>query len=221
MSNLSKIQKMLTLQDNINSKVSSTWRSNHNQWYRAIWMESAEMLEHNGWKWWKKQQCDMEQVQLELVDIWHFGLSIFLENNQEHHSELARMLECDLKVYLDNGPHNMDGFNVNVEKFVLNTIQTPNMFDIWGFCILMNQVGMDLDKLYVLYLSKNVLNMFRQDNGYKTGGYQKIWNDDKEDNQHLMDIIADMDINVGDVETLLYQKLEDCYKQFISKNIVT
>jgi hypothetical protein len=44
--------------------------------------------------------------------------------------------------------------------------------------------------LYELYIAKNVLNMFRQANGYKDGTYVKIW-DGLEDNVILMDIIKD------------------------------
>ena len=54
------------------------WRGQGYPWYRAIWVECAELLDHYGWKWWKHQTPDLEQVQLELVDIWHFGLSDLL-----------------------------------------------------------------------------------------------------------------------------------------------
>ena len=68
-----KITTMLELQDSMNSKVSPDWRSAGNEWYRAIWMEASEMLEHYGWKWWKKQEPDAMQVKLEIVDIVHFA----------------------------------------------------------------------------------------------------------------------------------------------------
>lgn len=40
----SQIQQMLTLQDAMNTRVSDTWRENGYEWYRAIWVECAEML---------------------------------------------------------------------------------------------------------------------------------------------------------------------------------
>ena len=70
---------MLALQDAMNSKINPEWRQAGNEWYRAIWIECAEMLDHYGWKWWKHQQADMDQVTLEIVDIWHFMLSDMLE----------------------------------------------------------------------------------------------------------------------------------------------
>ena len=53
-----QINQMLTMQDAMNSRVSETWRSNGYEWYRAIWVECAEMLDHHGWKWWKAQTKD-------------------------------------------------------------------------------------------------------------------------------------------------------------------
>ena len=73
-----QIIQMLSMQDAMNSRVSETWRDNNYEWYRAIWVECAEMLDHHGWKWWKHQEIDVAQVQLELVDIFHFGLSLRL-----------------------------------------------------------------------------------------------------------------------------------------------
>ena len=49
-------------------------------------------MDHYGWKWWKKQSPDTEQVKLELVDIWHFGLSqLILEHgiNDENARAIA------------------------------------------------------------------------------------------------------------------------------------
>ena len=34
--------------------------------------ECSELLDHYGWKWWKHQATDLDQVKLEIVDIWHF-----------------------------------------------------------------------------------------------------------------------------------------------------
>ena len=79
-----QISTMLDLQDSMNSKVKDDWREQNFEWYRAIWIECAELLDHHGWKWWKKQQPDVNQIALELVDIWHFGLSLLLLKDQSH-----------------------------------------------------------------------------------------------------------------------------------------
>jgi hypothetical protein len=43
-----------------------------------------------------------------------------------------------------------------------------------------------------LYVGKNVVNRFRQDRGYKTGEYHKVFGG-MEDNQHLIEIMAQLD----------------------------
>ena len=66
---------MLAMQDRMNTRVHEQWVEQSFEWYRAIWIECGELVEHYGYKWWKKQEPDMEQVRLEVIDIWHFGLS--------------------------------------------------------------------------------------------------------------------------------------------------
>lgn len=46
---------MLEMQNAMNTKVHEQWFSQGFEWYRAIWVECAEMLDHYGWKWWKNK----------------------------------------------------------------------------------------------------------------------------------------------------------------------
>lgn len=74
-----KIRVMLTMQDEMNCHVDHDWRERNREWYRAIWIECAELMDHfGGWKWWKHAEPDIEQAMLEIVDIWHFGISLRL-----------------------------------------------------------------------------------------------------------------------------------------------
>ena len=73
-----KLITMLRLQDAMNTKVHPEWTQQGFEYYRAVWVECAELLDHHGWKWWKKQNPDIEQIKLELIDIWHFGMSMLL-----------------------------------------------------------------------------------------------------------------------------------------------
>ena len=43
-----KIKEMLDLQNKINEKVHPHWREQNFEWYRAIWVECAELLDHYG-----------------------------------------------------------------------------------------------------------------------------------------------------------------------------
>ena len=60
---------MLQMQHRMNSRVHDDWINQSFEWYRATWIECGELMDHVGYKWWKKQTPDMEQVRLEVVDI--------------------------------------------------------------------------------------------------------------------------------------------------------
>ena len=92
-----QITQMLTMQDAMNSRVSDTWKNNNYEWYRAIWVECAEMLDHHGWKWWKAQTLDLPQVQMELVDVWHFALSHMIIQHHGDINKAASDIEAALK----------------------------------------------------------------------------------------------------------------------------
>jgi hypothetical protein len=66
---------------------------------------------------------------------------------------------------------------------------------------------MDSNELYRQYVGKNVLNFFRQDHGYKEGTYNKIWNG-REDNEHLVDVLSNLDISLSDYSDKVYSGLE-------------
>ena len=48
------LQTMAEMQDAHNTLVHEHWRTQGHEYYRAMWVECAEMLDHFGWKWWKK-----------------------------------------------------------------------------------------------------------------------------------------------------------------------
>jgi len=197
---------MLELQDAMNSKVNADWRNQGNAWYRAIWVECAELMDHYGWKWWKSQTPDSEQVELELIDIWHFGISIALEQSEDYDA-LAQSLENKLVFEVVEGD-----FREAVEAFALETLSSK-AFDVKGFARLMSLSGLSFNALFRSYVAKNVLNIFRQDHGYKDGSYVKVWKG-KEDNEHLMEVLAtlsqeELSMNV------IYDKLSERYSETV------
>lgn len=200
-----QIATMLELQDSMNSKVREDWREQNFEWYRAIWIECAELLDHHGWKWWKKQQPDVNQIALELVDIWHFGLSLLLLKDQSHEV----ISESVVKAF-DHVEASGD-FAINLEEFTKNTLVTKD-FDINGFVGLVKGIGMQFDQLYIAYVGKNVLNFFRQDHGYQDGSYHKQWGG-KEDNEHLVEIVGKLDTNLPTFKDDLYSEMKAVYQQ--------
>lgn len=201
--NLNKLVVMLEMQNAMNTKVHEQWFSQGFEWNRAIWVECAEMLDHYGWKWWKKQTPDTEQVILELVDIFHFGLSLRIDGETSY-LELAKQLEEEL-----SSPKTADDFKQTLEILAASAV-ADKMFNAKAFAGCMAQIGMNIDDLYRGYVGKNTLNFFRQDHGYKDGSYIKVWNG-KEDNEHLVDVVKSLDTEHAGFAKLVYQGLEARY----------
>jgi len=197
-----QLQTMLELQDAMNTRVNDDWRSKHFEWYRAIWIECAELMDHYGWKWWKHQSPDVEQVKLELIDIWHFGLSILLERGVA-----SPLILIELEEAL--GSDKKDNFKDILENFALYTLENKD-FSIPLFIALLEATDMSFDDLYRGYVGKNVLNFFRQDHGYQEGTYQKVWNA-KEDNEHLVELVSELDPSDKQFSDKLYASLKARY----------
>jgi dimeric dUTPase (all-alpha-NTP-PPase superfamily) len=194
---------MLEMQDAMNSRVNPAWRQADNAWYRAIWTECAEMLDHYGWKWWKHQQPDLEQVQLELVDIMHFAMSDYLLQDADS-AEVAARIEAELA-----DPRQCQDIRVAIEVMAQDTIAQQSMH-FSDFANIMALIEMDFDQLYRMYVGKNVLNFFRQDHGYKDGSYIKTWAD-REDNEHLVEVLGNLDSNSPSFRDDVYQGLSNRY----------
>ncbi len=76
----------------------------------------------------------------------------------------------------------------------------------------MAAAGLDFEGLYCGYVGKNVLNFFRQDHGYKDGSYIKNWSG-REDNEHLVELVADLDASSESFKEDLYQGLAQRYRE--------
>ena len=206
---LTQLSSMLALQDQMNTLVHPQWREQNFAWYRAIWTECAELLDHYGWKWWKKQHCDIEQVQLELIDIWHFGLSILLvthaDSNQiasdlAHQYQQSQTNEVEPKEFKDL-----------LESFTVDVLQHQH-FDATLFFPLMHSINLSMEQLFKSYVGKNMLNRFRQDHGYQSGTYHKLWQG-REDNEHLVEILEQLDSGSANFVEQLYVAMQQRYPQ--------
>ncbi|MDJ0882176.1 MAG: dUTP diphosphatase [Gammaproteobacteria bacterium] len=196
---------MLELQNEMNRWVHQDWANQGFEFYRAIWVEASEMLEHYGWKWWKHQQPDMPQVKLEVIDIVHFSLSIELQKE----TNLSVIAEKVASAF--NAPRHTSDIKTAIELLAMETIQDKDShFDI--IAGLMQHLQMDFAELYERYVGKNVLNIFRQDHGYKTGEYIKMWNG-REDNEYLEDILEELNVNSASYRDDVYSSLSSRYSE--------
>ncbi|MGI9288825.1 MAG: dUTP diphosphatase [Pseudomonadales bacterium] len=199
-----QFKSMLQLQDSMNTKVHPEWIQQGYAYYRALWLECGELVEHYGYKWWKKQTPDMQQVQLEVVDIWHFGLSMLFDGRTV--DEIAAALDEELQ----QGEVAELGVLDATEALAEATLATRK-FSIVKFWSLLRAAEMNADILYRSYVGKNVLNFFRQDNGYQEGSYIKLWQG-REDNEHLVELSEQLDADSDSYAQDLYAALTKRYQ---------
>ena len=198
------LNTMASMQEHHNTQVHQEWRTQGYEYYRAIWVECAEMLDHFGWKWWKKQNPDLDQVKLELVDIWHFALSEMLRAGTLNDDVGVALSKVQVSAQTDPG-----AFRLAIEALASSSLQTRS-FEMRPFIEAMRTLPMDYEELYGLYIGKNVLNQFRQNNGYQSGTYRKLWQG-REDNEHLVEVLGQFTGNPASLPERLYQALEARY----------
>jgi hypothetical protein len=147
----------------------------------------------------------MEQVRLEVIDIWHFGLSALFGDGRTY-EQIARGIADSLEDYRQR-PQGVREAAESVAAYALN----QRGFSVRLFWDLMHAVELDFDELHRHYVGKNVLNLFRQDHGYKDGTYQKLWQG-REDNEHLMELLKELDSRAANYADDLYARLAERYR---------
>jgi len=201
---LQQLTTMLEMQDRMNRKVHPDWIAQDFAWYRALWIECGELVEHHGYKWWKKQEPAWEHVRLEVVDIWHFGMSMCFDGRNTP-AQIAAVLVAELEA----DPPATLPLPEAVEALAGEVLATRR-FPVSRFWSVMQAAGLGLDALFTAYVGKNVLNFFRQDHGYKQGTYRKQWQG-REDNEHLSELAGSLDSRDPAYAEQLYQALGNRY----------
>ena len=193
---MNKLLCMLELQQQLNDTTNGIgWEKGITKegtpinWRRCIYMESAEMIDSFGWKHWKSiaQPTDYANLQIEIVDVWHFVMSLVLEfsNKAESIEELSeRMAQTPEYQKLNTSIPLTFGSDLLLMTRIENVMRLsliPISAEMVGalveeFFELAYLGALNATELYRLYVGKNILNQFRQDHGYKEGSYIKIWN---------------------------------------------
>jgi hypothetical protein len=215
-----KFKEMFELQNRLNNNTNGIeWISgitNKNRtinWYRCIYMETAEAIDSLNWKHWKdiNKKDDIENLKIEVVDIWHFIMSQIIKNNkcniEKSYKETYQIFKIINEQYTFNKDKKDKYLINNLENLIRETINDEINLSTF-FLILFSIEGFKMDDVYKLYLGKNCLNEFRQNHGYKDGTYIKLWNN-KEDNVYMQNIL-EKNNNISFDE--LYNELETIYK---------
>ena len=197
---IEQIKEMMKIQNKLNNHLDKKWMKKDWNFSLASDVKMVEAIEHYGWKWWKHQECDINQVKMELVDIWHFLLSglICSKTNPEQ-----------VKDALEKGFTNL---NDDFIRYATSFLKYHSFFikaTVLAEC--MNSIDMSFDELRQLYLGKSVLNLFRWNNGYDNGTYVKVWGG-LEDNEYLTSILmCHPDASADEI----YGMLDERYKKVV------
>lgn len=103
--------------------------------------------------------------------------------------------------------------NLTENENLFKSIDLLNFNNINRFSILKMlfvQLNMTNEDIYIAYITKNCLNKFRQDFGYKDGTYIKDWNG-KEDNVVAFELAS----NIGATENLFKELYNDLKKIYV------
>lgn len=224
---MDKILLMLQLQNQLNDATNGekwtdgiTKNGKTINWRRCIYMECAEIVDSFSWKHWKNidAQPDWDNLQIEVVDIWHFIISLAIENYSQNLKGNIEDLAIDIsqmkefsKIDISNKSFaSQDEIIAKVED-IMGLVLSKEELDldslISDFFDLTIMSGLDLETLYRLYVGKNILNQFRQDNGYKDGSYIKVW-EGLEDNVIMKEI---WEKNSDITPDALYKELTKIY----------
>ena len=224
---MDKILLMLQLQNQLNDATNGdkwikgvTKHGKTIDWKRCIYMECAEMVDSFSWKHWKSihQEPDWDNLQIEVIDVWHFIMSLAIEEYAKNMKGNIEDLAIDISslesfTLIDKENYSFDtqdNIITKVEDIIRLSLSKEKLdleLLIKNFFELAVMSGLDLQTLYRLYVGKNILNQFRQDHGYKDGSYIKVW-DGEEDNV-VMKRIWEENSNIS--PELLYKELSKLY----------
>lgn len=206
---IESLEKLLGKQDELNKLTAGeNWRERKDiNFYRAAWIECAELMDWIGWKWWKKQERNEDQILIEVVDILHFILSIALKKillEKTSYKKSAKALTTIVEIFHDNYETNYIDKNEKqiIEDLVISLITSKSCDSFIKFLLLIEKLNLEWELVEKVYYGKNILNEFRQKNGYKEGRYYKTWLNGQEDNEVMIELLKS-GTNLEDLEAKL------------------
>lgn len=226
------IAEILKLQKSLNDSTNGTnWLDGFTKtgqeidWCRCMRMELNEAIDQSVfWKHWKNitgvtqyDIFDLNNLKMEMVDTGHFLNSEIIRRNL-----ISEIIRSNIEEVNFNKIEQGKPLVLAIEKLI-QTIFKYKEEDETSILLQINDLFweitlsiMSLKEFYELYIAKNCLNVFRQNNGYKDGTYIKEWGKDKvEDNVFVTNYFKKNNEKVVTFEEL-YEYLDKTYK-FLNK----
>lgn len=206
-------RKIVELQHLFNLNVFHDYLERDLNWNNAIIAESGELLDSLGYKWWKAQKSDMDNVKVEAIDLLHFVISETINIYSYITSDYIEDTIKEFEYFFNDERTNCLYKNETVQELInrLN-YNTEKRFLILK--LIFTQLEMTNEDVYIAYIVKNCLNQFRQNNGYKDGSYIKNWNG-KEDN-----VVAYALANIIGAKENLFDELHESLNLYYNKEVL-
>ena len=199
---LNLFTEICSMQNELNIYLNPKWKTANYDFRLAASQELSELIDHLPWKWWKAaKEVDMAQAKLEVVDITHFIIADLLKYFERPELVARMILDTETAyeqakrdkivklVVSDRLATNFDGsvngrisesksfdeiikrtFKLQARLVNCSSIYLPDvLIELWDL------YDLELKEIAKIYFSKNTLNMFRYENGYREGTYIKIW----------------------------------------------
>ena len=188
------------------------------QWIDAIICKAAEGISSSDYKWWENSEVDLLNIETETINLIHFIISILLEEKEVNNSTLTKLIYIGYTLFKKGEVYSsVEQFNndipmekrkaVIINRFKniikLSFLEDINkipllfklLFELLYMSLIFKDCKTDLDYFNLVfnkYMTKNILNKFRQDNGYKDNFYIKDW-DGREDNIVVFEFVNNLE----------------------------
>lgn len=215
-------QETIDMQIGFNDAVAPGWKENPDyDFWMAILDETVEVLSSKHWKWWKDSDnfgnIDWNNIEVELIDLFLFILSVAIKEKSEeviyvtlasahmaHENPDIKTPIRDEKFFEDFWEQFLTGVSLKVLPLVV-----VKWVEFWF------RSGGTIEKLLMQFRVKAALNIIRQEFGYSTGKYRKIWNG-VEDNVVAWKIAEKIELNENTTGVLT----ESLRKYYLTKVVI-
>lgn len=201
------IEECIKTQIQLNNIIEPNWHNKKFNWRLYSYIEGGELCDHLSPYHWKFKEPDFQQAFIEIIDIFHFLVSDYFMRSNDTTVDLteARLVNLLLNIY------NMDHSPLDPEVWAVNTAPSDYSFtDCFRMSKFFHKTP---EQFFQMYLSKDVLNIFRQNNGYKKGTYTKVWSG-QEDNVYLDKICSNFDFSSPRIKERMYHQLTEQYNLY-------
>jgi len=183
----------LELQKKFNNEVAPGWqtdiRNEKYDYWMAVLDETVEVLGSRHWKWWKNSnkmgEVDWDNVNVELIDIFHFVISLCLQQELQN-TVFLQLVNLEMHKEELNRKRDPEFFKDFWEEFLMAVhmkllpVIVVRLVEYWY------RAGGDAESLFREYRIKASLNKIRQEFGYGGNTYEKMWLD-KDTNEYVED----------------------------------